>query len=407
MIDRRQPRWPKHRVGFVQGGHARLHDRGLDLEVLCDLGLSLGVVGQELVQRWVQQTHGDGQALHGFEDAFEVFTLVGQQLFEGGFAVGLILRQDHFPHRGDAITFEEHVLGAAEADAFGTEFAGTLGVGGAVGIGPHVHGAVLVGPFHDGGEVAGHLGFDGAHFAGEDFAGATIDREHIFHAVGLAVDGDLLFLFVDGIAPAPATQHLPQPRATTAAWQVMPPVEVRMPAALCMPSTSSGLVSLRISRTFSPAWVRSTASSAENASLPNAAPGEAGRPTVSGGGLLLRRRVKRGQQQLRQVTGRDPQHGGFFGDQLFLHHVAGDLHGRGAGPLTVPCLEHVELAALDGELDVLHILVMLFEDFLDLHQLGVDLLADGFIVGCFPKLGHVLDGLGRADAGDDVFALGS
>jgi hypothetical protein len=25
-------------------------------------------------------------------------------------------------------------------------------------------------------------------------------------------------------APAPATQHLPQPRATTAAWLVMPPV---------------------------------------------------------------------------------------------------------------------------------------------------------------------------------------
>ena len=36
-------------------------------------------------------------------------------------------------------------------------------------------------------------------------------------------------------SPAPATQGLPMPRATTAAWLVMPPVEVRMPSAACMP----------------------------------------------------------------------------------------------------------------------------------------------------------------------------
>ena len=51
-----------------------------------------------------------------------------------------------------------------------------------------------------------------------------------------------------------------------------------MPTALCMPSTSSGLVSLRMRMTSSPLCVRSTASSAVNASVPVAAPGDAGRP---------------------------------------------------------------------------------------------------------------------------------
>ena len=81
-------------------------------------------------------------------------------------------------------------------------------------------------------------------------------------------------------SPAPTTQHLPQPHATTAAWLVRPPVLVRMPAAECMPSTSSGLVSLRTRMTFSPFWARSTASAAVKASLPTAAPGEAGMPRV-------------------------------------------------------------------------------------------------------------------------------
>jgi hypothetical protein len=80
---------------------------------------------------------------------------------------------------------------------------------------------------------------------------------------------------------APAMQHLPQPRATTAAWLVIPPVLVRMPTAECIPSMSSGLVSCRTSSTRSPFCVRSTASSAEKASLPTAAPGEAGSPVVS------------------------------------------------------------------------------------------------------------------------------
>ena len=79
-------------------------------------------------------------------------------------------------------------------------------------------------------------------------------------------------------SPAPATQGLPMPRATTAAWLVMPPVEVRMPSAACMPWMSSGLVSRRTRITFSPVRACFSASSAVNTTLPEAAPGDAGKP---------------------------------------------------------------------------------------------------------------------------------
>ncbi len=150
------------------------------------------------------------------------------------------------------------------------------------------------------------------------------------------------------ISPAPATQQRPQPRATTAAWLVMPPVLVRMPTAECMPSMSSGLVSLRTSSTCSPASVRSTASAAVNASLPTAAPGEAGRPSVSSRPSFFAcawPAARSWGAKLRQVAGRNAENGRLFVDQLLLDHVAGDLHGRRAGPFAVARLQHEQRAA--------------------------------------------------------------
>ena len=68
------------------------------------------------------------------------------------------------------------------------------------------------------------------------------------------------------------------PRATTAAWLVMPPRVVRMPRAACMPWMSSGEVSTRQRMTASPWPASVSASSAVKTTLPEAAPGDAGRP---------------------------------------------------------------------------------------------------------------------------------
>ncbi len=80
-------------------------------------------------------------------------------------------------------------------------------------------------------------------------------------------------------SPQPTTHALPRPRATTAAWEVMPPRVVRIPWATSIPSMSSGEVSLRTSRTCSPLLrTMSTAFSADSTTRPHAAPGPAGKP---------------------------------------------------------------------------------------------------------------------------------
>ena len=80
------------------------------------------------------------------------------------------------------------------------------------------------------------------------------------------------------MAAQPATQHFPIPRATTAACEVIPPREVRMPCAAFMPLISSGEVSARTRITLWPEALRVSASSALKTISPQAAPGEAGRP---------------------------------------------------------------------------------------------------------------------------------
>ena len=76
-------------------------------------------------------------------------------------------------------------------------------------------------------------------------------------------------------ASAPHTQVLPMPRATTAAWLVLPPRLVRMPWAAIMPCRSSGLVSRRTRITSSPRSAHSTAVAESKTALPTAAPGDA------------------------------------------------------------------------------------------------------------------------------------
>ena len=84
------------------------------------------------------------------------------------------------------------------------------------------------------------------------------------------------------IDSAPATQGLPMPRATTAAWLVMPPCAVSTPWAAITPWMSSGVVSHRTSTTASPLRPRRSALSASSTIAPTAAPGEAFRPRTSG-----------------------------------------------------------------------------------------------------------------------------
>ena len=161
-------------------------------------------------------------------------------------------------------------------------------------------------------------------------------------------------------APAPTMQGSPMPRATTAAWLDLPPTAVRMPLATSMPWMSSGVVSLR-TRITGPFLDASTASSAVKTARPTAAPGDASIPFASLVSVFERRRIEHRMQQLIELLAAPRAAPLPFVDHAFLHHVDRDAHRGRAGALAVARLQHVQLAVLDGELEILHVAIVLFE----------------------------------------------
>ena len=75
-----------------------------------------------------------GITFERLEDAGEIVALIRQQFRERRFSIFDVVRQNHFAHRIDAIAFEEHVLGAGEADADRAEGERVLGLLGIIGV---------------------------------------------------------------------------------------------------------------------------------------------------------------------------------------------------------------------------------------------------------------------------------
>ncbi len=70
------------------------------------------------MQRRIEQANRGRQTFQLLEHAGEILALVGEQLGDAPSAAVLqIVGQDHLAHGVDAVAFEEHVLGAAKADA--------------------------------------------------------------------------------------------------------------------------------------------------------------------------------------------------------------------------------------------------------------------------------------------------
>ena len=126
----------------------------------------LGLVGQELVQRRIEQPDRHRQARHRLEDPLEVLLLERQQPLECGAAPTLAVGEDHLLHDRQAVA-EEHVLGAAETDPLRAELACTCRVLGVVGVGTHLEPPLGVGPAEDRLEVLVDLRRHERHLADE------------------------------------------------------------------------------------------------------------------------------------------------------------------------------------------------------------------------------------------------
>ena len=395
----------KHGVDLSQVLHAAgdlsLGDAHLAGELLAQGCKGRALLGQELVQRRVKETDGDGQVVHGLKDALEVLPLEALDLLEGlGLARGTkLLGGNHAPHRSNAgLAGEEHVLSAHEPNSRSSVVTRNLAVLGGVGVGVDLHAAEEVNPLHELADVAAsHGGGNQILLAADHLSAGAVEGDPVTLSIELAVDGQGLGGGVHdgsitaahtGLAPA-TSNHGSMGSHASAAGQ----------DALGSPHASDVL--------------RGGLSAAEDDDLTLGGPGlslvgceDHAANSSPGGGVealgnnvtsvglgVLELRV----QELIQMAGVHHHHSLGNGDEPLALEVHSNLQGRGAGALAVTGLEHEEAALLDGELAVLHVLHVLLELVGVVHQVSV---------GLRERLGHLRNGQRGTDASHNVLALG-
>ena len=390
-----------------------------NVQVGGQLFLFLLEVGHELVQRRIEQANRHGQAVHRFEQALEVAPLDREQLGERLAASGLVVGEDHLADGLDAVAFEEHVLGTAQPDTLRSETEGRFRVARRVGVSADLQVCVLVGQFHQLGEVAAHFGVLRGHLALVDDARRAVERNPVAFLVGLVAYGDRAGLVVD----------LQVAGARYAAFAHAAGYDgcVRGHASARGQDTVGRVHALEVfGRGFDADEDRLLALGGpffglvgEKDDLARSGSRGSGQTLGDDVGLFDRVLVEYRVQQLVELLGLYAQYGGRSVDHALTEHLHRDADHCGAGTLAVTRLEHPQLAVLDRELEVLHILEVIFEMLLDFVQLLVGgrhhlferrVLERPFALGNALQFGpaaRALDGdlLRRADTGYHVFSL--
>ncbi len=358
------------------------------------------------MQRRIEEADGDRKPLHFPEEADEIAFLHGQNLGQGALAPFEIVGEDHLAHRHDAVGIEEHMLGAAEADALGAELASDLGILRGVGVGADLELAVLVDPLHELTEVAGQFGLHRRYLAEDDFTGGTIKGDDVaLFDNNAALGGELLLAIVDDDVAATGDAAFAHAASDDrrVGGHAAASGENPLGGMHAVDVLGAGLDPHENDLETDLGGFLGFVGGEDHL----AAGGAGGSGQALGDDRLGRFGIEGGMQQLVELGGLDPQHPFLVVDQPVLDHVDGNLYRRVGGAFAVTGLQHVELALFDGELDILHILVMLLKDVADLCQLGIAVGEHIFhrrqVAGLMLGL---VDRLRGADAGDDVLALG-
>ena len=93
---------------------------------------------EKLVERGVKQSYRHRLSVHHFEDLIEILVLHCFELAQRRGTLLLRFRDNHFTKDVDPLLIKEHVFRSAKPYSFGSEFQGQRGVGGFVGVCPHV-----------------------------------------------------------------------------------------------------------------------------------------------------------------------------------------------------------------------------------------------------------------------------
>ena len=261
------------------------------------------------------------------------------------------------------------MLGAAQADTVGTQLAGYTSIAGRVSIGVNVHLGVLLGKVHHGSEVTAQVGIDSSYKAVIDLASATIDRNPVTFLIGLAthLDGAGLIVHLDfastrytALTHTTGNNGCVRGHTTTGGQDTLSNTHAAQVLGRGLQADHDHFLLAR-----SP--LLSIIGKEHN--LTGCGTGACRQTLGHDLGGLNGGLVKHGVQQLIKLARLHALDDGLLVDSALAQQIHGDLHHSGARALTVTGLEQPQLAILDSELHVLHVVVVLLELLLDVNEL--------------------------------------
>lgn len=154
---------------------------------------------QEFVEGWIEHSDGDWFSLHNFEEGSEVFFLELFELLEGSLSFSFVAGNNHLSDSEDSFLLEEHVLGSAKTNTFGTEINSSFSILWGISVSSDLELSDGISPDHDGPEVSGlevwTLELD---FSFVDISGVTVKSDVVAFLEDLSVlQLEILLLFVD------------------------------------------------------------------------------------------------------------------------------------------------------------------------------------------------------------------
>ena len=364
------------------------------------------------MQRGVHKTESQRLAVHHIKCCFCKLLHIRLQVVEGFDALLKGVGQNHvaqFLERLLAILAIEHVLDAEQADTLSAESDGATSVVRIVGIGADTQGAVFVNQLHELLEERILGSVDHLHLFGIDPTLGAVQRDGVALVEGLVGDGDGLTLEVDlhGLAThdaafAPTAGHQScvgghtsaSGKDTVGGTHTLDVLGVGLLANEDVLYLGCLILFGFLARE-SYAAVRTTRT--------------CGQTLGDDGVLLLVGGVEDGVQKLIQLSGRHTHNHLFLVDQTLFHHVGSHSQSSNAGTFSDAALKHIQLAVLDGELYIQHIVEAVFQSLTDVAEFLISFghkLLHRVHVLVLLVLGVVVQRVGGTDTGHHILALG-
>ena len=354
-----------HRVDFVHLFHPFSQIFVIHATLLGHLALLFLALRDKLMQWRIHQTESEGFAVHHLQRALGGLADVGLQLGQSGLAAFQRVGKNHVAQllqRFFAVLAIEHVFDTEQADALSTEIQSGLRILRVVGIGADTHRAVFVNNLHELLEerVLGVLRH--RNLLSVDPALGAVQTQDVTLIEGFSANLKLAGIEIDlnviatddaAFAPSAGDQCGVRGHASTGGQDAVGGTHA-------LHILRIGLLTHKDVGDF--LLVIFHGLFAGEGDSADSTAGACGQTFGQNLELLLFGLVQDRMQELVQLGRGDAQHGGLLVNQTLLHHVHSHGQGGDTGALADAALQHEQLALLDGELDIEHVVIVLFKD---------------------------------------------